>query len=85
MPGLQDRVGGGRKEKGKRRGREKLCGGKSQEIKGQRSCCSGEGTKAINRQREGRGASPCPLEKRFQDQGWTGCKAEDRAIEGGRP
>lgn len=62
-------MGGGRKEKGKWRGREKLCGGKSQEIKGQRSCCSREGTKAINQQREGRGASPCPLEKRFQDQG----------------
>lgn len=67
MPGLQDRVGGRRKGRGG--GRGKLCGGKSQEIKGQRSCCSAEGTKAINQQRGGKGASPCPLEKRLQDPG----------------
>lgn len=69
---------GGRR-KGERRGdaggEEALCGfclgGKSQEIKGQRSRYSREGTKAINQQRGGKGASECPLEKRPQDQdGW---------------
>lgn len=62
---------------GKRRGRGKLCGGKSQEIKGQRSYCSGEGTKTINRQRGGRGASQCPLEKRLQDQGGRTAKLRE--------
>lgn len=56
MPGLQDRVGGSRK------GRERqesfvpvLPWGKESEIKGQRSCCSVEGTKAINLQKGGGG------------------------------
>lgn len=67
-------------EKGKRRGRGKLCGGKSQEIKGQRSRCSGEGTKAINRQKGGRGASQCPLEKRIQDQGGRIAKLREEPM-----
>lgn len=66
MPGFQDRVGGRRR--GRRGGERKALWKKSQEIKGQRICCSREGTKAINQQRGGRGASQCPLEKRLQDQ-----------------
>lgn len=57
MPGLQDRVGGSRK--GKERQGESfvpvLPWGKESEIKGQRSCSSVEGTKAINLQKGGGG------------------------------